>query len=132
MKGRIVEMSLRFTPDGKGLYAVCADFGGLFAGSPQTGVALWDIEKLRERAAFDAGKASTWAVCPDALIFAAGDDNGKLKLWDMRSGQERLSLRAHDKDIFHLAFSEDGKTLTSIDRTGLLKVWDGSPGDNTR
>jgi WD40 repeat protein len=130
MMGRIM-MSLRFTPDGKSLYAVCAVPGVLWRTDEPTGVVLWDVKKLRERAAFDAGRCYTWAVCPDALLFATGDTDGKLKLWDMRSGQQRLSLQAHDKLLFHLAFSEDGKTLTSIDSQGLLKVWDGGPGDST-
>jgi WD40 repeat protein len=117
---------VRFTPDGKGLYAVCVGFH--FGTGAPAGVMLWDLVKRREQAHFTVDRLFCWAVLPDSLTFASGAADGTLKLWDMRSGQERLSIQAHDRAIVHLAFSADGKTLTSVDRTGLLKVWDGDVG----
>jgi WD40 repeat protein len=115
-----------FTQDGKCCYAVLEEIG-IFSDSP-AGVVFWDVEKQREIAHFKLGTLSCWAVRADGQTFAAGYNDGTLKLWDVRTGQERLSIQAHDKRIVRLNFAADGKTLTSVDRTGLLKVWDGDVG----
>jgi WD40 repeat protein/tRNA A-37 threonylcarbamoyl transferase component Bud32 len=114
---------VRFTADRKWLYAVNT---GLHLGQGATaGVVVWDVDKRREQAHFSMDRLISWTVLPGSLTFASGDADGTLKLWDMRTGQERLSIQAHKRQIVHLAFSADGKTLTSVDWSGQLKVWDG-------
>jgi WD40 repeat protein len=51
-----------------------------------------------------------------------------LRLWDARTGKH---LRHHEEpqgDIFHVAFSADGKTLVSAVKDGIVRLWDTTTG----
>ena len=66
------------------------------------------------------------------LASAAGDwadtGEGEVKVWDVASGRLRFSLKEHDRTMFAVAFSPDGKTLASGGRDQAITLWDVATG----
>jgi WD40 repeat protein len=60
--------------------------GGLLAAASESGrVALWELNGLRRRGAYDWGVRAVRALAfaPDGLRLAAGGDEGKIVVWDL-------------------------------------------------
>ena len=53
------------------------------------------------------------------------------KLWDAVSGQDTFTFKWHNRSVYSVAFSPDGKRLAtaSVDQT--VKVWDTTTGQET-
>jgi WD40 repeat protein len=52
------------------------------------------------------------------------DGKGLMKLWEVRTGKERVTLRGAQTTIYAVAFTPDGKTLTSGGKDGMVRFWD--------
>jgi hypothetical protein len=46
-----------------------------------------------------------------------------LKLWDTQNWQELLTLEGEGATFLQTAFSADGNSLGSVNRTGTLHIW---------
>src|SRR3546814_9577601 len=55
---------------------------------------------------------------------AAGDDAGMVQVWQLAGGSEPLMLTGHERQVWAIAFSPDGKLLASGDRSGEVRLWD--------
>jgi eukaryotic-like serine/threonine-protein kinase len=72
------------------------------------------------------------AISPDSRTLAAGMDDGRVVLWCL--GEERVEHTLyHQKsgpgnEIYHLAFSPDGRFLASVDPPDSVKIWDVATG----
>lgn len=64
---------------------------------------------------------------PDGRLIAAGGDGGRVRLIDPELGMEVLNFRAHDKYIFSLSWTSDGKRLVTASGDATVKVWDPRP-----
>jgi WD40 repeat protein len=65
------------------------------------------------------------AILPDGLRLASlGDDDGLLKIWDLESGQELLSLAAHEGGGDGLTVSPDGDRIATSGWEGSVRIWD--------
>jgi len=58
-----------------------------------------------------------------------GDDMA-VRLWD-EAGHELLALRGHTRIVRAVQFSHDGHRLASASEDGTIKVWDGTPLEET-
>ena len=97
-----------FTPDGR-----------LLAVVSERGVTFWDVASGRRHPqAFGAGVVVSFAVAPDSKTVAVGGDLRRggvpcVVLWDLVTGKELRALTGHQTPVHALAFSADGKRLTS-------------------
>jgi len=66
-----------------------------------------------------------------AAISLSTASGNAVKLWDADSGQELLTLVGHTGWLAGLAFSPDGKRLTSTSLDGTVRVWSLEPGRET-
>jgi WD40 repeat protein len=96
---------LAFSPDGR-LLAVMEHINTLDSGH----IVLWNLAAGKELRRFHALGALTVALSPDGQVLAtAGHEGGTL--WDVATGYELSRLEAPEADIWHLAFSPDGRSL---------------------
>lgn len=47
-----------------------------------------------------------------------------IKLWDTEKWKERAELKGHQKSIYSLNFTNDGKRLISVETGGMIYLWD--------
>jgi eukaryotic-like serine/threonine-protein kinase len=85
-------------------------------------------QSVRDHIEVFAGHASPimyLASSHDGRTLASGDGGGQIRLWDLPSGRCRLVLSASNNAMEQLAFSPDGTSLASVERTtGLIRLWE--------
>jgi RNA polymerase sigma factor (sigma-70 family) len=118
--------ALAFSPDGATL------------ASSSTGVALWDVEKMKiKRLITDKPTCSSVVFAPDGKALATLRSDGLVGGYYVGTGKLKKSVRVYKSPIpasalspdgrsfsVALAFSSDGKKLTTADAYGVVKVWD--------
>ena len=115
--------ALTFSPDNK-LLAVGAADGTLF---------LLEFTKLTSRLT-TINKShfgvTTLAFSPDSQIVVVGTEDGEISLWDPYTAAKKKGITPvstdhsrHSTEVLSLAFSDDGKILTSIDTTRATLSW---------
>jgi WD40 repeat protein len=115
---------LSFSPDGKTL---------LEAETDKKRLHLWDVATARERQLELSGlsnEKSNIVLSPDRLTVAGSDNTFVLRLWDAATGKPLLAFPGHAAAPGHLAFSPDGKALTSWADDGVFR-WDVANGRPT-
>ena len=104
-------------------YASTADF---LAGGVDGRLVVWDADTGRVRAISEfvtKEKITSVAISPDGSLCATNGMAGEILLWD-RITLRALGMTGQDKNpITCLAFSQDGLTLISGQRSGAIRVW---------
>jgi RNA polymerase sigma factor (sigma-70 family) len=117
---------LIFSADGKVLISVADD----------RTVRFWDVAAGEERRAFTISNAPFSArstvFSPGEKMLAVGAFNNAIRLWDMDKGKELLAIGGHQAPISSLAFSLDGKAVTSVSWDDTFRRWDATSGQELR
>src|SRR5262249_1853206 len=59
---------------------------------------------------------------------ATASEDQTVRVWDVETGEEKLKLAGHTGDVYHAAFSPDGKRLASCASDNLVILWDATNG----
>jgi WD40 repeat protein/predicted Ser/Thr protein kinase len=118
--------------------AFSADGKTLASGSWDQTVKLWDAATGQERATLEGHEGAVLSVAfrGDSRMLAAacgGPDGqekwpGEIKLWASSTSEERVSLR-HTTTVLTAAFTQEGKTVTTVTEDGTVKVWETATGE---
>jgi len=69
------------------------------------------------------GIINALAFSPNGEQFASASDDHSVKVWDIATLKPICSLEGHSAAVLSVAFSPDGKTVTSRDSNGVLNFW---------
>ncbi|PWY89731.1 WD40 repeat-like protein [Aspergillus heteromorphus CBS 117.55] len=119
------------------------------SGSENSAVKMWDIEKRTELCTFAHGSRPVYRVAfsPNSRMLGSISLEGTVKLWDIAKESiihmlgtphydrhVRFDPQYADSPYFHIAFSPDGKMLSSVSpsygqfRRRPIKLWDTTRG----
>jgi WD40 repeat protein len=104
--------------------AVSRDGKAVLAVASET-MKLWSLEEERELADFgsDLRSLKHVAISPDGTIVATGLFFGGAALWDATTGELLAVLKTHDGPTWP-AFSPDGKSVVTTDRSQRVRFWE--------
>jgi WD40 repeat protein/serine/threonine protein kinase len=126
--------SLCYSPDGKSLASCTGSTRTMGRGKPEgrglkvwdakTGEELWHVREAYEPVVYSPdGKRLATCVWTDKY------PGNAIKLHNAQTGQELKTWQAHDKDIYGLKFSPDGRWLVSAAEDSTVKFWDPETGE---
>jgi WD40 repeat protein len=94
-----------------------------------TVVSFWETGtgKFLRRLTFAEPNADLALLSPDEQTLLTHSD-GIVHLWDAATGKPRFQYPAHDKNVWSLVFTRDGKRLVSGAWDGDIRVWDAATG----
>lgn len=72
------------------------------------------------------------AVSPDGATLASCGNDRVIRLWSMADGAPLLDLPGHEKPVYRLLFTPDGRQLVSADLQGRVIAWDYRPGKEAK
>jgi hypothetical protein len=113
--------AIAFTPDGKGLYA----------GSWENGITLFDIASGKSILEFgDKSRGASLLILSQAgdVLVSAGASSGTMTLWEAATGRLLRSFEGHNDSITSMVFSPDGRMLASASRDMTIRLWDVATG----
>jgi WD40 repeat protein len=98
------------------------------------GITLWDPDKNCPRSSCTVQLVASFAFAPGGAMLASGGAeikdkmSGSLRgivwLWNPATGEEIGALYGHQRPVYTLSFSPDGRLLASGEYSGVVKLWD--------
>jgi len=118
--------------DGVNAIALSPDGRFLVSASDDTTLKLWEISSANVlRTLYGHDKpVLCLAVSPDSKLIASGSEDTTVRIWDVVTGKPR-TLGGHSTPVKEIAFSADGRQLTSLGAFE-LKLWDVASGGEIR
>ncbi len=114
-------LSLAFSPDGKTLATGAPGFPSLYVYDVKLGKTLRAVQTASTRHLAFSRDGKTLATCHGT---GGRRGNGSIQLWDTTTWTERGFMTGHQELCLMVAFSHDGRTLTSASTDGTARVWD--------
>ncbi|MBL0708167.1 MAG: caspase family protein [Sulfurimonas sp.] len=65
---------------------------------------------------------------PNGKFILAGYENGNIKLFNTKSHKAIRDFKGHSNGIYNFKFNSDGKTIVSVGKERILKIWSLSTG----
>jgi WD40 repeat protein len=94
-------------------------YGGEFGA-----ISIVDISQMRTLCNLPSlSNVECIAFSPDDTLLATGHADSIIRIWDLATGSLRSELPGHDRFVFDLDFSADGRTLVSTSRDGTIRLW---------
>jgi WD40 repeat protein len=127
--GRMIRV-LRGHEEGGHFYPTYSADGRTMATvGPDRTVYVWDVRRRSPMQAHHLSDAPLGPIflSPDGSLVAAGFQDGTIRLHDTATGNEVRRLQCSGL-TFSIAFSGDGRTMTSLGTDGELTVWDVATG----
>jgi WD40 repeat protein len=89
-------------------------------------IALWDMATKAPRAVlYQRDQVLGLVFSPDGrTLFSGCCGDGVLRRWDVKTGELILPAKGHTSGVESVAITPDGRTAASLDREGVLKLWD--------
>jgi len=136
--------TIAFSPDGS----------WLASGGKDNTIKIWDAAtgNVLRTLYGHASNVNALAVSPDGGLLASGSgdiadkrdlvtfskggvvggtEDNTVRIWEVQTGRELKVLRGHERPIGAVAFSNDGRSLTSVSGDA-IKVWDIATGSELR
>lgn len=108
--------------------------GALLVGSaPRWGLQAWDPREraclLRDNGGEADGMFYPPAFSPDGRRVALGSASGQVLLHDGATATRVALLRAHEAEVFSVAFDPSSQVLATAGLDGILHLWDAAHGE---
>ncbi|PNH01226.1 WD repeat domain-containing protein, partial [Tetrabaena socialis] len=125
--------SVAFSPDGRQLASGSLNSSTLRLWDTATGQCIATLEGHMMR-------VNSVAFSPDGRQLASGSNDCTLRLWDTATGQCTATLKprpggrkaeGHTEAVRSVAFSSDGRQLSSGSWDSTLRLWDAATGQCT-
>ncbi|MGH7222403.1 MAG: WD40 repeat domain-containing protein, partial [Gemmataceae bacterium] len=116
---------LRFSADGKRLVG---DAGACLVWDPSTGR---EVRRFADPQQFDFKLPKDlrhFVPSPDESLLAFANPDGSIHLWDAATGKEQRVLKGHERFLYKIMFSPDGRRLISNGSDQSIRVWDVASG----
>jgi WD40 repeat protein len=110
--------AVAFTPDGKTLASASTD-GTIRLWDGYSGAALAILEKHSDHHSY---RVTALSISQDGRTIASASGT-TISLWDIQSKEIWEEFHGISPDISQMAFSPDGKSLTSISLDGTITLW---------
>jgi WD40 repeat protein len=81
----------------------------------QDGVTVWDTDKGHARSSCKVNGVASVAFAPGGMLLDCGATDCNVWLCNPATGEAIGALRGHERCVFGLSFSPDGRTLASRD-----------------
>ncbi|KAJ5425059.1 hypothetical protein N7465_000129 [Penicillium sp. CMV-2018d] len=124
-------LSIAWSPDGNRV-ATRGNLGGNFSWSPNgawlasseyfDGVRLWDPVTSCASMLLDSRYVTSIGWSHDSQQLASGSYGGEVSVWDPVTRERISTLEGHDRPVFHVRWSQDGRLASgSDDQT--IRIW---------
>lgn len=107
----------------------CDASGGLLAtAGADRKVMVWDVDGGFCTHYFKGHKGVVTTIMfhpdPNRLLLFSGSDDATVRVWDLTSKKCSATLEKHGSTVTSIAISEDGWTLLTAGRDGIVYLWD--------